>query len=429
MLVGRLLQELHVEGVPEDRRQGGQAPDRVGEAADAQPDQLADIRRHLALVQRGGQGPAPGGLSGQDPLVPEIVDELGHRQRHTLALRLQEAGQLGRPRLADQRLRDLGEIRGFQPAQFQPRRPAGLLATAEDLAQGVVPVQLVHPAGGDDPDRPLEPGEEEHQQVERVAVREVEIVEEQDQRIAAAAHAVEEARYRGEEPPPVLEARHRLRLREVRPQVAQLGDEADDILQHLGGHLREGPGSAFGLRRQRAAQDLEKWPVGHQRAHLMAPPGKHAAAPLRGGGVEERLDQPGLADPRLAGDQGEMDGAGERAVPPFLQLAVGTAAAGHGDDRPAGGRLIRRRLLRDRLGGQAHQLATCLFRERRDRHQPVRLETGDLAIAVPDLEASEEAHTNLAQDVYPLAEPASSRSSDIRWLRFYLSPEPRRGSC
>ena len=54
--------------------------------------------------------------------------------------------------------------------------------------------------------RVLRRHERERQQLERIVVRQMEIVEEQDQRIAAPAQPFEEEPERGEETPPLLGA-------------------------------------------------------------------------------------------------------------------------------------------------------------------------------------------------------------------------------
>jgi hypothetical protein len=149
----------------------------------------------------------------------------------------------------------------------------------------------------------------ESQEQQRRLVRGVQIVEHQDNR-ACVAGAPQEFAGGVEQP----EARARLLrgrgLRQSREQLAQLGQELSQI--HSTGAELRCQHVAVG-RANVAPQRLHPRPVRGSASRLPASPDQNPGT-ARPRLAEHLLGQPGLADPRLAGQENQAPATGERVV-------------------------------------------------------------------------------------------------------------------
>nr|WP_281246695.1 hypothetical protein [Geodermatophilus amargosae] len=238
-----------------DRGRGEHVPRGRGQARQTQPDDVADPGRHSLPGRRRQRG------------------QLGDEERVAAGALGQRGGDRAAARAAAQLRDQVGDLAGRQPGQPQPararqpggqpehpgeRRVAGGLLAAGRRQQQPAAVQL---------------GEDHLEHVQRVAVGPLQVVEDDEQR--------------------------------------PLGGEG---VQPAGGVQAEGePGAGVGAERRlgQPAEHLLPRPVRRRAADL------GAAAPADGGpgAGGERLDQPGLADARLPGDDDRGAAAGARRRP------------------------------------------------------------------------------------------------------------------
>jgi hypothetical protein len=152
----------------------------------------------------------------------------------------------------------------------------------------------------------------------------------------------QEGRRRLEQPEATALGVRRRRLREVRDELAELrenGGQLGPLVSELGAH---GVRLAFA---DVGSQGLHPGPVGGCSAGLPAAPDAHAG-PALPGVVAELLGQPALADPGLAGHEGETPAPAQGVVERAQEVAQLALAA---DERAAAGG--RRRDRRGRRRG------------------------------------------------------------------------------
>ncbi len=286
-------------GGGDDREQRAR---RGGDRRDAQGDHVGDGRRDLVATV------APGGEQLLDEeRVParalvQIVDE---RRGHGLAGDcLELAGDIFAAERLEVEPRDeraAGELRHEPPGRMLERELAGAVRQRER-----------------DPLVAQVAGEERHE-VARRRVGPVHVLEHDEQRPARrrAAEQVEHQLVQPALPEPIREARpaafeageqHGERAAGVVVEVVELLPERQRPQRRDHGRVRE-----------LLAAELEALAVQDEEAQL---------APAR----LERADEAGLADPRLAGDQGELRSALQHGVEHAAERLQRRVAA---DDRPA----------------------------------------------------------------------------------------------
>ncbi len=286
---------------------------------------------------------------GQPVLVDQQPYDLADEQRVALGLGVDR----GRDAVLGHgagRLGDEGGDVGAGPARELQPHAAGLpdelgQRRAERLAERRVDVAVgaedQHRSGADRP-------RHEAQQEQRRGVGGVEVVEHDHDR-AARRDVPEQGAGRLEQPeagPLGVGCRGR---REVGDEPAELGQD----LGELPGARAERRGRQGRRVGEAAPQGLDPRPVGRGAARLPAAPDEHARAAVARAG-RGLLDEPALADPRLAPDEGDAAVAGEGGVERIAEEGELALAA----DEPAvrrgrgGGRGGLGRVRRGRAGGR-----------------------------------------------------------------------------
>jgi hypothetical protein len=187
-----------------------------------------------------------------------------------------------------------------------------------------------------------EPAGEELQEQQRRLVGSVKIIERHDERASLRGAAderrngLEEAKAR----PLPLQCRW---LGELREASAQLGQELGDV-RCAAAELRSEP-FGVGVAEVRA-EGLDPGPVGRRAAGLPAPADEHCrpAGPCV---LDQRLGEPALADPRLAGEEDQTPAPGDGVVQSAGEHSHLSAPADESPARGVRSRFSRRWALAD----------------------------------------------------------------------------------
>jgi len=258
------------------------------QALDAQQQRLPHRRRQrAAAVVAGGQ---------------QLLGE----QRVALRARPQAVQQVARRRVPEDVGELLRELRAGEGPQLDPAGARVALQLGQQRSQRVAAVQLVRAVGGDDQHALVaQGGGEVGEERARGAVRPVEVLDNQQQagRGGEAVQQVEEGLEQ-----PGARGRGLVRRLPGRRGAREAGEEGPQGLAGRQGEVFEHRVAAPGERAQGADQRGE----GELALTEVDAVATDHAHPVRAGEALELGDQPGLADPRLAGHEGQRGGSAAR---------------------------------------------------------------------------------------------------------------------
>ncbi len=238
--------------------------------APGQPDRL---RRH-------GEARPPA-VERDEPRVRQRVRDLGGEERVAVGPPVHLAGQVVVGRRTEHRRDHAGQVGRREGTQLDPHHLDLAGEPVEELLDGRARLGQVRAQGGDQSDRGRrQPAQHDGQQGERVVVQLVQVVHHHDER-AGGGERGQQARHGGAGPAEREAARVGYRQLQRRHRVAP--QPFGEVV--VGRHRADG-------RRQRGVEHPPLQPVA---VHPQEPP------PLAGQPPGDLGEQPGLADPGLAG--------------------------------------------------------------------------------------------------------------------------------